>query len=296
MEGRRGEVGTSRCRSRSRRASPGSSAWRWEIIVWDVQGVRVASRVACLREVNWARFEPNFFVVFPEGPLDAAPQSFVMLSRVEDPASRARLQRAVVDVHPNVSTLDLTQVQRAIESILDRVVLAIRFMALFSLAAGAVVLVGAVAASRYQRVREGALLRTLGATRPQLLRILLAEYAVLGALAAVTAIALSTLAGFVLVRFVFEGQFAVPGPAMLALVLSVMVMTVVVGLVRQHRGLAAPAPRGPPRGVTRPAGASHWRGRGRSRHPLAGTLGRALPFQEEAAPSLARIAPTGTRT
>jgi putative ABC transport system permease protein len=199
-------------------------------IVWDIQGVRVPSRVACLREVNWARFEPNFFVLFPEGPLESAPQSFVLLSRVEDPTVRARIQRAVVDVHPNVSTLDLTQVQRAIESILDRVVLAIRFMALFSLAAGAVVLVGAVAASRYQRVREGALLRTLGATRPQLLRILLAEYAVLGALAAVTAIALSTLAGFVLVRFVFESRFAVPGPSMLALVLSVVVMTVVIGL------------------------------------------------------------------
>lgn len=199
-------------------------------IVWDIQGVRLATRVACLREVNWARFEPNFFVLFPAGPLESAPQSFVLLSRVEDPVSRARLQRAVIDAHPNVSTLDLTQVQRAIESILDRVVLAIRFMALFSLAAGAVVLVGAVAASRYQRVREGALLRTLGATRPQLLRILLAEYAVLGALAAITAIALSTLAGFVLVRFVFESRFAVPGPSLLALVLTVMVMTVAIGL------------------------------------------------------------------
>ena len=188
--------------------------------------------MVCLREVNWARFEPNFFVLFPEGPLDSAPQSFVLLSRVEDPILRARMQRVVIDAHPNVSTLDLTQVQRAIESILDRVVLAIRFMALFSLAAGAVVLVGAVAASRYQRVREGALLRTLGATRPQLLRVLLAEYAVLGVLASLTAIALSTLAGFVLVRFVFESRFGVPGPSMLALVFTVMVMTVVVGLSR----------------------------------------------------------------
>jgi putative ABC transport system permease protein len=199
-------------------------------IVWDIQGVRVPSEVASLRKVNWARFEPNFFVIFPEGPLASAPQSFVLLSRVEDPVARARLQRSVVDAHPNVSTLDLTQVQRAIETILDRVVLAIRFMALFSLAAGAVVLAGAVAASRFQRVREGALLRTLGATRPQLLRILFAEYAVLGALASVTAIVLSTLAGFLLVRFVFDSHFAVPGPAMLALVLGVMAMTVVIGL------------------------------------------------------------------
>ncbi|HSN32555.1 MAG TPA: FtsX-like permease family protein, partial [Ideonella sp.] len=134
-------------------------------IVWDVQGVSVASRVVALREVEWARFEPNFFVVFPEGPLADAPQSCVVLSRVDDETARARLQRSGVEAHPNVSTLDLAQVQRAVEGVLDRIVLAVRFMALFSLAAGAVVLAGAVAGSRFQRVREGALLRTLGATR-----------------------------------------------------------------------------------------------------------------------------------
>jgi putative ABC transport system permease protein len=199
-------------------------------IVWDVQGVPVPSRVAALREVEWARFEPNFFVVFPEGPLDEAPQTFVLLSRVDDPVRRARLQRAVVEAHPNVSTLDLAQVQRAIEGVLDKVVLAIRFMALFSLAAGAVVLAGAVAASRYQRVREGALLRTLGARRSQLLRILLAEYAVLGALAALAGIVLSTAAGWALARFVFGVSFALPGPELLVLLVSVLGLTVVVGL------------------------------------------------------------------
>ena len=155
----------------------------------------------------------------------------MLLARVDDPARRARLQRAVVEAHPNVSTLDLAQVQRAIEGVLDKVVLAIRFMALFSLAAGAVVLAGAVAASRYQRVREGALLRTLGARRSQLLRILLAEYAVLGALAAGAAILLSTLAGWALVRFVFGGAFALPGPALLVLLLGVLALTIVVGLL-----------------------------------------------------------------
>jgi putative ABC transport system permease protein len=127
-------------------------------VVLDVQGLTFATRVACLREVEWARFEPNFFVVFPEGPLDEAPRSYVLLARVEDAAARGRLQRDVVEAHPNVSTLDLAQIQRAIEGVLDKVVLAIRFMALFSLAAGALVLTGALAASRYQRVRE-ALLR-----------------------------------------------------------------------------------------------------------------------------------------
>jgi putative ABC transport system permease protein len=201
-----------------------------DAIVWDVQGVLVPSRVAVLREVQWARFEPNFFVVFPEGPLDAAPRSYVLLSRVDDPAARARLQRSVAEAHPNVSSLDLSQVQRAIEGVLDKVVLAVRFMALFSLAAGAVVLAGAVAASRAQRVREGALLRTLGARRSQLVRILLTEYAVLGALAAGAGVLLSTLAGWALVRFVFDGSFALPGEALLALLVGVLTLTIAVAL------------------------------------------------------------------
>ncbi len=201
-----------------------------EEVVWDVQGVMLATRVAALREVEWARFEPNFFVLFPEGPLDGAPRTSVLLARVEDAAARGRLQRDLVEAHPNVSTLDLAQIQRAIESVLDKVALAIRFMALFSMAAGALVLAGAVAASRYQRVREGALLRTLGARRPQLVRILLAEYAVLGALSAGAALLLATAAGWALVRFVFEGAFALPAQELLLLVASVVALTIVVGL------------------------------------------------------------------
>ena len=199
-------------------------------VVWDVQGVLLATRVACLREVEWARFEPNFFVVFPEGPLDDAPRSYVLLARVEEAAARGRLQREVVEAQPNVSTLDLAQIQGAIEGVLDKVVLAIRFMALFSLAAGALVLAGAVAASRYQRVREGALLRTLGARRPQLVRILLAEYAVLGALSAGAALLLATAAGWALVHFVFKSPFALPGAELAGLVVSVMALTIAVGL------------------------------------------------------------------
>ena len=199
-------------------------------VAWDVQGVSVRSRVAALREVQWVRFSPNFFVIFPEGPLDAAPKSFVLLARVEDEGRRARLQREVVGAHPNVSTLDLAQVQRAIEGVLDKVVLGVRFMALFSVAAGALVLAGAVASSRQQRVREGALLRTLGATRSQLVRILLTEYVVLGALAAAAAVLLSTVAGWALVRFVLEGSFALPGPSLLGLVLAIVALTILVGL------------------------------------------------------------------
>jgi putative ABC transport system permease protein len=209
-------------------------------IVWDVQGRALRTRVAHLREVEWARFEPNFFVVFPEGPLDAAPQSFVFLSRIEDASARGRFQRAAVERFPNVTAIDLSQVQQAIERVVSRVSLAIRFMALFSLAAGAVVLMGAVAAGRYQRLREAALLKTLGATRGQLLRILLAEYLSLGGLAVVAALALSSLAGWALVRFFFDARFSWPGGDLALLSLAVLALTVAVGLLNSREVLRKP--------------------------------------------------------
>lgn len=203
-------------------------------IVWDVQGVSVVSRVSSLREVDWARFEPNFFVVFAPGVLEKAPQTFVTLTRIESPAERGRFQRRLAEGFGNVSTLDLSLLQQALERLVDRVVLAVRFMALFSLAVGALVLIGALAASRFQRVREGALLRTLGATRAQVFRVVLAEYLSLGLLASLVALLLAAAAGWALARFVFEGSFTLPLFQMAVLTLTVVGTTVIVGLANSR--------------------------------------------------------------
>lgn len=203
-------------------------------IVWDVQGIAMPTRITSLREVDWARFEPNFFVVFEPGSLDGAPHTLVTLTRIEQPSARGAFQRRLAERLPNVTTLDLSVVQEALERLVDRVVLAIRFMAAFTLATGTLVLIGALATSRFQRIREGALLRTLGATRSQLFRIVLAEYFALGALAAAVAAALSAAAAWALARWVFEGRFS-PQPLSLAgLVLGVVALTVVVGLLNSR--------------------------------------------------------------
>ena len=203
-------------------------------IVWDVQGVPVVSRVGSLREVEWARFEPNFFVVFAPGTLESAPQTFVTLTRISDAAERGRFQRRLAERFGNISTLDLSLLQEALERLVERVVLAIRFMALFSLGVGALVLVGALASSRFQRVREGALLRTLGATRGQVYRVVLAEYLSLGLLASAVALVLAAAAGWAVARFVFEGTFTLPMLQMAMLTLMVVALTVVVGLANSR--------------------------------------------------------------
>jgi len=203
-------------------------------IVWDVQGIRIPTRVASLREVDWARFEPNFFVVFEPGSLEGAPHTLVTLTRIERPTDRGAFQRRLAERLPNVTTLDLSVVQEALERLVDRVVLAIRFMAGFTLATGTLVLVGALATSRFQRIREGALLRTLGATRSQIFRIVLAEYFALGAMAAAVAALLSLAAAWALAKWVFEGRFSPQPMSLAALVLGVVSLTVVVGLLNSR--------------------------------------------------------------
>jgi putative ABC transport system permease protein len=179
-------------------------------IVWDVQGVTVTSRVANLRDVDWARFEPNFFAVFATGALERAPQAYVILTRTDDAAARGRLQREIAQRYANVTSFDVAVVQEAVERLVSRVVLAIRFMALFSLATGAVVLAGAVSTSRYQRLRESALLKTLGASRRQVIQVVLAEYLALGVLASVAALVLAIAAGWALAHFLFDIPFRLP--------------------------------------------------------------------------------------
>jgi putative ABC transport system permease protein len=199
-------------------------------ITWDVQGVPVYSRVTSLREVNWARFEPNFFVVFAPGALEGAPQTWVTMVRAPDATVRGRLQREVAEHAANVTAIDLGEIQHAIESVVDRIVMAIRFMALFSLITGTIVLVGAIATSRWQRVREGTLLRTLGATRRQVLVILSVEYAALGLAASMVASALAGGAGWALARWIFDARFVLPLASMAALAAGLVALTTTVGL------------------------------------------------------------------
>ena len=212
-----------------------------DTVTWDVQGVQIPTVVTSFREVNWARFEPNFFVLFPPAVLADAPQTFVLLTRAADPARRSLLQRQVVEHYPNVSSIDLSLIQEAVGDILGKISIAIRFMALFSIATGALVLLSAVAASRRQRLREGVLLKTLGATRSQIGRIMLSEYAVLGLLGSIVGILLSFAGAWALMRFVFDAPFTPIALPLLVLAALMTALTLSIGLWSSRDVFAATA-------------------------------------------------------
>ena len=199
-----------------------------DTLTWDVQGVPVAARLTSLREVNWGRFEPNFFAVFQSKALSTAPKMFVLVAAISSDTVIARIQRNVVLRFPNASSVDLSLLRATVLEIIGRITLAVRFLALFSLAMAVPVLFSAVAATRRDRLREGVLLKTLGATRAQIGRILLAEYALLGMLGAFTGMLLSFAGAWALVTFVFDGQFS---PALLpAFLIAGVMMTLAVAI------------------------------------------------------------------
>lgn len=198
-------------------------------ITWDVQGVRIPTRVTSIREVDWRRLEPNFFAVFPAASLADAPQTWVLLARAPDEASRGGAQRDVLARYSNVVILDLTTVQAALDEVLGQVSAVIRFLGAFSVATGFVVLLGAVLTSRLQRIRESVLLRALGATRRQIGTILLAEYGALGVMASLAGIGLSVGSGWALSRFLFETDFSLPWVPLLVLAGAVTALAAVVG-------------------------------------------------------------------
>jgi putative ABC transport system permease protein len=201
-----------------------------DVITWDVQGARVTTRVTSLREVNWARFETNFYAVFQTATLEKAPQTFVVVAAAP-PESMGPVQRDIVRAYPNVASIDLTLIRKTISDISNRATLAIRFLTLFSLAMGVPVLFSAVAATRRERVREGVLLKTLGATRRQIGRILFSEYALLGILGSVSGMLLSMGGAWAIMKWVFDRPFA---PALLesaGIALAMLALAVSIGLM-----------------------------------------------------------------
>jgi putative ABC transport system permease protein len=164
---------------------------------FDVLGRTIPARVTSVRKVNWRDYRSGgFMIVFRPGPFDNAPHSYISsVNGPRDAAARARMQAALVARYPNVSVIDLREVLDTIQNIVDGVTLGITVVGGLVLFSGLLILVGAVSMTKFQRVYEAAILKTLGASSRLIATMLLLEYGVLGAIAgtvgALGAIALS---------------------------------------------------------------------------------------------------------
>ena len=202
---------------------------------WDIQGVPVRSIVTNVREVNWDKLATNFFVVFPPGMIEAAPRTSVLLARVADPTARAELQRDLVREFSNVSVLDATAILAAVDTMMQRMSIAIRLLAVFTLATGLMILVAATVSAREERANEVLLLRTLGASGTTLRHILATEVLLLGTLAAAVGSAIAIASSWALVRFAFELPFDPPWADFSLLALATIAVSGVLGALGAGR-------------------------------------------------------------
>ncbi len=203
-------------------------------LLFNVQGALVKTYLGSLREIDWRRVQTNFLVLFPEGVLEKAPQFHVLITRINRTDVSARFQQAVVRQFPNVSIIDLELILKTLEDILGKVAFVIQFMGLFSIGTGLVVMISAIILSRFQRMQENVLLRTLGAAKHQLWKIIAAEYFFLGGLGAIAGLVLATLFTTLLGRFVFEFIFVPNLLHMSAIFLVVTFSSVMVGLLNSR--------------------------------------------------------------
>lgn len=205
-------------------------------VTFDILGKPITARVTSIRRVDWRKARTGFLVVFRPGPLDKAPAMYVSALKGPPPGSgdgnaRARFQRDLVDRFPNVSVIDVYDILEVARGIIGNVSLAVTFVGGFVFLSGLLILVGSIAMTKFHRLYESAILKTLGAKRKLIVATLLVEYGVLGLLAGLLGSAAAIALTWAVSKYGLEITWRfVPSVNLLGVVVAlVLVMVVGVG-------------------------------------------------------------------
>ncbi len=203
-------------------------------LIFNIQGVRLTTYVSSLRKIDFRNMQARFFIVFPVGVLEEAPKFHVLVTKSPDGNTTGKFRSEVVKLFPNVSVIDLGMILQTLSEILRKVSYVIKFMAIFSILTGLIVLISSLFLSKLQRIKESVLMRTLGASRSQLLKITSTEYAILGVLSAATGIFIAILGSWLLARFELELKYAVPWSQIGLVFLFVVGLVITIGLLNSR--------------------------------------------------------------
>ena len=209
-------------------------------LIFNVQGVLMETEVAHIRTVDWAQMQINFSILFPTGVLENAPQFYVLTTNASNAEASAALQQKLVRKFPTVSIIDLRQVLTVVEGILNKISWVINFMAFFSILTGVIVLISSVRNSKYQRIKESVLLRTLGAKSNQILKINALEYLYLGVLGTGLGLFLALLSSILLAKFVFESDFVLSWQPFVIIVPAIVILVLLIGLWNSKTVISSP--------------------------------------------------------
>lgn len=206
-----------------------------DTLAFNILGRVVEARIANLRrEIDWGSGRLDFVFILSPGVLEGAPHTWIAAAEVPAEASASFVDRIAARL-ANVTPVEVRQVVQQVEDTLGKIALAIRTVAAVTLVSGALVLAGAVGAARQRHRYQAVMLKVLGARRREVVTLFLAEYAVLGAAAALIGVLIGSLAAYGVVWWFF-GMVFYPAPAtvavIVALALTLCLAAGVVGLLR----------------------------------------------------------------
>lgn len=203
-------------------------------VTFDIQGRLISAKIASIRDVDWGSLSTNFFFIFSPGALEGAPITYVATVTTR-PEEDLPLQNAVIGAFPNVTAIHLREVLETIAGILKEITRAVRFLALFGLLVGLIILSAAIAATRVRRLHEMILFKTLGATRSTLTAIMAVEYSLLGFVAAVVGGVVSVGLSWGIVHFFLDIPWRFDPVTLLISLIATIVLTILTGFLMTYR-------------------------------------------------------------
>ena len=208
-----------------------------DTITVSVLGRDITATIRSLRSIDWGTFGFNFVILFDPHTLRAAPHTYMATLKASGDAEVAA-HRAITQKFPGVTAVRMKEVLSSVNTMMEQIGIAVRATAAVAIVAGILVLAGAIAAGFRQRVYESVILKVVGAVRSQILSAYMLEYALIGLITAVIALALGSLVGWIVVDMVMEMQFSfLPWPMIFTVAVSLFV-TVLFGLGSSFRALS----------------------------------------------------------
>ena len=202
-----------------------------DTMTFDLGGIELPCYIASVRYVEWMKMRPNFFVVFPVGLLENAPQMVVTVTKTENSTESAKLQAEITKKFTNISVLDLSLVVNTVKNMLDKASLAVKVMAGFSILTGLVILICSLHLSQLQRLKDNTLLKVLGSSRKQVMSIMFSEFSFLALLGANAGTILAYAANWGLSEFIFENHLPINWSVLLFANITLIALTLTIGFL-----------------------------------------------------------------
>ena len=202
----------------------------------DILGREVTAKIANLRSVNWRSMRMDFVMIFSPGVIEHAPQTIVATVRANQDAETA-IERAVTGRFANITAIRIREVLQTVSEMLSRLSGVVRLTTAITIVAGALVLAGAIAAGHRRRVYDAVILKVLGATRGDVLRVYALEYGILGIVTAIIAAAIGTVAAWVVVEELMHFDWLFQPLAIATTAVISAIVTLSLGLLGTWRAL-----------------------------------------------------------